>query len=88
MVIFKYPLTGATLQEVIMLKDAQILTVQAQNQELFIWALFDEKESLKQARIIEIILTGEIMPNANRKYIATAQISACSNFVAHVFERV
>ena len=68
---------------------AEILTVQTQNDEPFIWAMVNTKNEM-EARVFEMFGTGHEMPvdmGIDRKYIGTFQI-AKEGLVFHLFERL
>lgn len=84
--IFKYKLTfsqGMTVNVSMPVK-AQILTAGIQKNELFIWALVDEKEKLED-RYFQVYATGEeINKIEGQKYITTI----IGNYLVwHLFER-
>lgn len=82
-VIFKYKLILDGSQ-IIDMPPGEILCVQLQKGDPFIWALVDEKAAHVK-REIEIFGTGHDMPPVTRKYIGTFQQDG---FVWHVFERL
>lgn len=86
--IWKYPLTVPWVQYISMPKDAEILTIQVQDNIPCLWALVDPDEK-KQTRAIEIFGTGHSIDAdrlpGNRKYISTFQIME-NGMVFHVFE--
>lgn len=84
-IIYKYILVPQELQELKLPIDSKILTVQEQNGNICLWAMFDYDESLIVSRCIECIGTGQTMYDANREYIGTCQIGS---IVIHVFERI
>ena len=68
---------------------ADILTVQVQNEQAYIWAMVNPLNSLKP-RYFQTFSTGEnIKSNADNKnqYIGTYQLED-GLFVYHVFERI
>jgi hypothetical protein len=70
-------------------KDAQILTVQNQNEEPCIWALVNP-ENEKESRHFELYGTGHDIHydmGIERKYINTFQLMGGA-FVYHLFERI
>lgn len=85
MTIWKYPLEITDRQNVMMPEGAQILTAHMQGETLCLWALVNS-QAPKQRRDIEIIGTGNPAQEANRKYIATTQMSGGA-LIWHVFER-
>jgi len=84
--IWKFPLEITDLQEVLMPKGAEILTVQMQEQTLCIWAKVNpEKEFETEIRKIRIIGTGHKFNDENLKYIGTTQMYG-GGLIWHVFE--
>lgn len=84
MKIWKYELTLADLQAVSMPIGSGILSVANQRGSLCLWAMVDPANESKVTRQIEIIGTGNPMPEGKRTFIGTAVIDP---FVWHVFER-
>lgn len=85
--IWKYELEIVGNQTIEMPANAEILTVQTQDETPCIWALVDPKET-KQKRFIEVYGTGQDVHydmGVNRKYLGTYQLRGGS-FVFHVFE--
>ncbi len=82
--IYKYPLKLTDVQHVTMPKGARILSVHDQRGTICLWALVDASEVSTEARLIEIIGTGNPMPVAKRQFIGTV---VQEPFVWHVFER-
>lgn len=87
--IFKYKLQVTSKQTIEMPVGAEILSVQFQRQDLFVWALVDP-DAEKEGRVFDIFGTGEDVPavdapGASRKHLATLQVQNGS-FVCHVFE--
>jgi hypothetical protein len=91
--IWKYQLEITDRQEIFMPYSAKILTVQVQHNILCLWArvntdqdpVFGEE---KKKRVIEIIGTGNPIPNlaiyeTHRRYISTCVMGY---FVWHIFE--
>lgn len=91
--VWKYLLEITDRQEILMPYNAEILTIQEQHNILCLWAvlntapdpIFGEE---KEKRIIEIIGTGNLIPElaiheTKRKYINTCIMEP---FVWHVFE--
>lgn len=81
-VIWKFPLEKPD-NEILMPIQAEILTVQMQNNVLVLWALVDPLQSIKKKRIFRVFATGEESQFDNFKYIGTFQQNW---FVGHVFE--
>ncbi len=88
--IFKFELETTGMQKVVMPIDAEILTVQVQNDVPCLWALVDAHNGgVTEERSIEIFGTGNPVPQGmgvDRKYLATYQLRG-GDFVGHVFER-
>ena len=81
--IWKYRLDMMDTQNVLIPKEAELLSAQMQGDDLMLWALVNPDEP-KRVRTIEIIGTGNPCANVKRKHISTAQMGA---LVWHVFER-
>lgn len=81
--VWKFPLEISDTQNVFMPPGAEILTAQMQADELCLWAVVTPGP-MTERRTIEIVGTGNPMPEAERRYIATVQMGA---FVWHVFEQ-
>lgn len=84
MVIWKYELEVTDRQIVRMPVAADLLSVANQRGKLCLWAMVDPENPNKVERDIEIIGTGNSMPEGRRSFIGTAVIDP---FVWHVFER-
>jgi len=85
--IWKFPIPVASPVRIEMPKNAQILTVQRQDELACIWALVNPNAET-EARYFEIHGTGNPMHEdmgVERKYIGTFQQPP---FVWHVFERI
>jgi len=83
--IWKLQLLTTDFQTIEMPADAEILTVQAQNEEPCIWALVSP-DAPKRKVSFEIFGTGHPVPeNGKRKYIGTYQIKR-GLAVFHCFE--
>ena len=65
-----------------MKQNAEILTIQLQDDNFCLWAIVQDNAKII-SRTFEIIQTGEKMTEANRKYIGTFQDGW---FVGHCFE--
>ena len=65
-------------------KGAEILTIQTQRETPCMWVLLDPEEPTEK-RYFEIFGTGHTMPEGDRKYINTFQLSGGS-LVLHLFE--
>ena len=89
MVIWKFSLPIVDRQTVTMPKDANILSVQQQSGILQMWAIV-EPDAEREPRVIEIVGTGNPMPDVTdeglaRCHIATVQ-TCQGRLVWHVFE--
>lgn len=82
--IFKYPLAAADEQTVALPAGADILTVQEQNGDPFLWALVDDTHD-PEPRLIYTHGTGHHVARRGLRYIGTYQLYGGS-FVGHVFE--
>ncbi len=85
--ILKYQLCLTGVTELNLPHNAEILSVNQQKEELFLWAEVDQSNPLPlEKRIFVSIMTGEIFSeNVNKKYIGTVLLNSGS-FVVHVFE--
>lgn len=86
--IWKYAITP-NQKHLILPLDAEILAVQTQNNEPFIWCLVDPNEEL-ESRYFEIYGTGHQIHydmGTERKYIGTFQLNN-GDLVFHLFERI
>lgn len=91
--IYKYELLITDEQKVLMLKGANILTAQNQDEMIHIWAEVDIMNALGaeneyEYRYFDIFGTGNLIIEelgVVRKYINTVQING---FVWHIFERL
>jgi len=87
--IYKYKVKITARQIVEMPVDAEILSVQVQNNEINIWASVDSEEETREA-LIEVFGTGHPMPEdrkMDRVFIGTIQIMGGKE-VYHFFELV
>ncbi|MCI2145820.1 MAG: hypothetical protein LKK08_06190 [Bacteroidales bacterium] len=83
--IYKYKIEVEDMQTIILPKNAQILTVQMQNGNPYIWALIDNDEEETEAVTIGVYGTGNpIDNNYTLSYIGTFQMYD-SKLVFHVF---
>jgi len=82
--IWKFPLQTINAQEIKMPVGAEILTVQVQNDEPYLWARVDT-DAFAGSRQIAIHGTGHELSALTRKYIGTYQLSGGA-LVFHVFE--
>jgi hypothetical protein len=85
--IWKYELTPDKLS-IEMPKDAEILSVQMQNDIPCVWALVNPENKVKE-KVIEIFGTGHEMycDGISRKFIGTFQMHG-GLLVFHLFERL
>lgn len=84
--IYKYPLEITDRQTIAMPAGAELLSAQMQGRTLCLWALVNP-ELPNELRTIEVLGTGNPAPEANRRYVSTAQMMGGS-LVWHVFEVV
>ena len=87
--IWKFELQSEDKQNFEMPLDAEILSVQVQNEKPCLWALVDTEEEM-ETRYFEIFGTGHrvgVDMGVDRKFIGTYQLLNGS-FVGHVFERI
>lgn len=83
--IWKFPLKLTDGQVLMIPEGAEILTVQLQNQQPYLWAVVNPEHET-ELRKFEIHGTGNpIAAFAERRYVATFQQPP---FVWHVFERL
>ena len=80
--IWKFPLELKGLQNISIPEGAEILNCAIQNGGVFLWALVDPSLPL-QRREIEMIGTGNQIPEEERRYISTIIDGA---LVWHIFE--
>lgn len=82
--IYKYKLGISDYREIKMPKNAQVLTVKNQNNDIFIWAIVNPLED-EEVRSFMVFGTGNDydLSNSNIVYIDTVIIN---QFVWHVFE--
>ena len=82
--IWKYELKRKGVQIIAMPRNAEILTVQAQGNNIALWAVVDTEEQ-KENRHFEIVGTGGYIDETiQRVYLGTIQFSG---LVYHIFER-
>jgi hypothetical protein len=79
--IHKYPLRVQAPQTIHMRKGAEILCVQVQDEELFLWALVDSTIGMVSFRV-DVIGTGGTANYSRKAYVGTVQERG---FVWHVF---
>ena len=83
-VIYKYPLKMQALQNVVLPKQADVLTVAYRYDKLVLWAMVNPDAALKEHRGIEILCTGQPLTDRERTYISTVQVM--NGMVYHIFE--
>ncbi len=84
--IWKFQLETIDKQELLMPIEAEVLTIQVQNEILCLWALVNT-DANKEVRVFEIFGTGNPVNNENKKYIGSYQLMKGA-FVGHVFESI
>lgn len=85
--IYKYPVEVADVQTILLPLGAQILTVQEQNGQPYIWAIVNP-ETDSEPRRFRLYGTGYNIETDNvLKYIGTFQL-LCGRLVFHLFEEV
>lgn len=82
--IYKYPIDLDAEFSLLLPQGAQVLSIQQQRGDIFLWALVD-KTAMKEERRFRTVGTGHSVPDGNLKHIATVQDSI---FVWHFFEEV
>ena len=83
MKIFKYEMPDAgKTKEVYLPKDAQVLSVQAQDQKIYLWAAVEESNAAELRRF-RTVGTGWDLPSGSIEHLGTVQQSI---FVWHVWE--
>jgi hypothetical protein len=83
MVIWKFPLTGLDCSRS-MPNGAEILSVQAQNGELMLWAKCDPTKP-GELRRFRMLMTGEHTDEVLGQFLGTVQV-ADGRLLLHVFE--
>ena len=85
-IIYKYPVSNEPeVFELEMHKDAEILSVQVQNNTMQLWALVDTQKP-KEGRKFVTIMTGcKILSTNSMKFIVTCQLDE-GTLVLHLFE--
>lgn len=86
--IYKYPIEVTDTQVVRMPKNAEILSIQVQNETVCLWAKVDSNEKVMEERSISVYGTGHPMVHIGGKeiFLGTIQLAA-GKLVFHVFER-
>jgi hypothetical protein len=84
--VYKYRLPQVTgVTEVLMPKDADVISTELQDGELVLWALVDVAKE-NEIRFFRTILTGEEVPRKDViRFIGTV-LSHNGKYVQHVFE--
>jgi len=82
--IWKFELQNNDFQAIEMPKDAEILSIQPQNNKVCIWAKVDP-DNEKESRAFQIIGTGNPVSDKPKKYLGTFQIYE-GQLVFHLFE--
>jgi hypothetical protein len=85
--IYKYKLTTTDNQVLSLPAFSEILTVQLQGGEPYLWALVNKNIEEEIPITIEIFGTGNPIPDGKRRYINTYQLLD-GRLVFHVFERL
>lgn len=66
--------------------NAEIISVQIQNETLCLWAICDDDKGVEtETRVIKLIGTGHPMPDLPREFIGTVQQGSS---VWHIFEDI
>ena len=85
-VVYKYPLDITDRQSVCLPLGAQILSIQAQNNTLMLWAMVDP-DQVAQSVVLQILGTGNPAQVSHRaKHIETVQMP--TGLVWHIFKEV
>lgn len=82
--IWKFPIHAYRTDPIALPAGAQILHVDRQNGDIYLWALVDPSQP-DEKRTFEIFGTGHRIDDSPRTHIGTVLIGT---FVWHVFERV
>lgn len=86
--IYKYPIVITDEQTLSMSVGANILTVQVQNGNPFIWAMVDTEVPTEEVSI-RVHGTGHPIPDSlNLEYIGTFQSMYGGSLVFHVFKEI
>ncbi len=72
-VIYKFPLKIDEANEIMVSEGYEILTVQTQNGNPFIWIIIETENRIDKC-ILEIVYTGNPMLQKFKKYIGTFQL--------------
>jgi hypothetical protein len=82
--VFKYPLPVQGTVDILMPYGARILTIGAQGEDMFVWALVNPDLELEhQTHRFHIVGTGHPCPFSAHKHLETVIVG---QFVWHVFE--
>ena len=85
--IFKYELEVTDEQQLLLPEHARILSVQAQNGRLCMWALVNDGALTNRRRTFRVIGTGHTVPdNDSLTFLGTVQLRGGA-LVFHVFEK-
>lgn len=83
--VYKYgPLAARREQLIFMPSDAELLCVQLQHGEPFVWALVDPGKP-QAARRLALLGTGHPMPEEKLSYVGTFQLAG-GDFIVHLFD--
>lgn len=85
MQIWRYPLRLDAKQVVVMPHEARLLDMQAQGDQLVLWARVQPDRHLasRMERTLHIVGTGQDIPNGDLAYVASAQMGV---YVWHLFD--
>lgn len=83
--VYKYPVSLDDYFQLDLPYGAEILSVQVQQEEVYLWALIDKKEDLIVTRKFRLAGTGHLISEPNLKFIGTFQ-SDNGYLVFHLFE--
>lgn len=85
--IFKYPVLSTDIQTLNLPLGARILSVQAQKDNVFLWALVDDAETRLSSHTIHVVGTGNPPPFGIHKmtHLGTVQLYEGA-LVFHVFQ--
>lgn len=84
--IYKYEISPG-IESFEMPVGAEVLTVQAQNDKPYLWALVDTTEKAVEMRKFGVYGTGHNMPQEPGEYVGTFQLHGGS-LVFHVFDQI
>lgn len=83
--VYKYPVSSDDYFQLDMPYGAEILSVQVQQGNPYIWALVDKKEDLMVTRKFRLARTGHPISETNLSFIGTFQLDD-GYLVFHLFE--